>query len=254
MADYLYKYRSLEGAGRLYAERLLVHNEVYFASPSKFNDPFDSRIRISVVGTDEEHRENLLRLWRERRPELSEKARRREVEQIVAEGRHRRPEVLDGLRGTLRTEAEKLGVFCLAGNSESILMWSHYCAGHTGFCVQYLHQDEPFLGRAQVIQYSTSYPEIFYPRDSDDRKVEKGLLTKAECWRYEEEWRIIDLQGPGTYTVPSELLTGVIFGCQMGEADRAQVREWCLQRKPRPQLYEARLMANQFGLDIVPVE
>ncbi len=39
MPDYLYKYRSLGGAGRLYAERLLIHNEVYFASPSTFNVP-----------------------------------------------------------------------------------------------------------------------------------------------------------------------------------------------------------------------
>src|SRR5438552_16837184 len=40
MAEHLYKYRTLDGPGRLYAERLLVHNEVYLSSPRSFNDPF----------------------------------------------------------------------------------------------------------------------------------------------------------------------------------------------------------------------
>lgn len=254
MADYLYKYRSLEGAGRRYAERLLIHNEVYFASPSTFNDPFDSRARISVGGTDEQHRANLLRLFREKRPELSEEARSAKVDEIIASGRHRDPSVYEDTTTNTQAQVDALGVFCLAGNPDSILMWAHYTAGHSGFCVQFLHRDEPFLGRAQDVRYSATYPEIVYPVDSNDDKVEKFLLTKARFWEYEQERRVIERAGPGTYSLPPELLTGVILGCRMRETDRAQVREWSLQRKPKSQLYEARPLATQFGLDIVPVE
>lgn len=255
MTGHLYKYRSLEGAGRLYAERLLVHNEVYFASPSSFNDPFDSKASISDAGTDEQHRVNLLKLYRRKRPDIREEARRAKVDEIIRSGRHRDTSIYERAREKTQAAVDALGVYCLAGRPDSILMWSHYASRHSGFCIQLAHDvNEPFLGRAQPVEYSDTYPSILYPLDSDDAKVDKWLLTKAKCWEYEAEWRLIERAGPGVYSLPPELLTGVILGSRMPESDRTCVREWTLQRKPQPQLYEARSRPGQFALDVVAIE
>lgn len=185
---------------------------------------------------------------------MREEARSARVEEIIRSGRHRDPAIYDETTKHTQAAIDAVGVYCLAERPDSILMWAHYASSHTGFCIELLHQDEPFLGRAQQVEYSEVYPCIVYPTDSDDAKVEKWLLTKADCWQYEAEWRVIERAGPGIYRLPAELLTGVILGSRISEADRTQLREWLLQRTPRPQLYEAQPRAAEFALDIVRVE
>jgi Protein of unknown function (DUF2971) len=250
-ADYLYKYRSLEGPGRLYTERLLVHNEVYFASPAKFNDPFDSKARISGCGTDRQFRKHHLKLLTDKEPGLSEEARLAKVEKIIRSGKHRDPSAYESITKNTKADVDELGVFCLTEHPDSILMWSHYASSHSGFCIQLRRKD--ILSRCEKVRYSRNYPIIVYP-GSDDNNLDKWLLTKAACWKYEAEWRKIERAGPGTYNLPPQLLTGVILGSRITKSDHAQVCEWSLQRKPQPRLYEARPRRSQFALDIVPIE
>lgn len=251
MTDYLYKYRSLEGQGRLSAERLLVHNEIYFASPADFNDPFDSKARLSGRVTDRKFRKYYLNLLTHKDPQLSEEARLAKTESIICAGKHRDPSVYQRITENTQADVNKRGVFCLTEHRDSMLMWSHYASSHSGFCVQLLRKD--ILSRCEKVRYSLKYPIIDYP-GSDDNNLGKWLLTKALCWKYEAEWRVIERAGPRPYNLPPQLLTGVILGSRMRESDRAQVYEWCLQRKPQPRLYEARPRRSQFALDIVPIE
>lgn len=52
---YLYKYRTLAPEKtRQYTRRIFTHNELYFARPLEFNDPFDTKFYMSLDGTDEE--------------------------------------------------------------------------------------------------------------------------------------------------------------------------------------------------------
>ncbi len=149
---------------------------------------------------------------------------------------------------------DRLGVYCLSEVADDILMWAHYSKGHTGFCVQFRHEKEPFLGGAQPVSYSAAYPAAASILDDRTRAVTKTLLTKARFWDYEREWRVFDLDGgPGVRRFPPELLTGVILGCRMPPDDREQIREWAFERRPRPKLYEARPKTNRFGLGILPI-
>jgi len=50
----VYKYRSWKNACH---KNLLLYNELYFASPKDFNDPFDCRIPSHYVDLTEEERE-----------------------------------------------------------------------------------------------------------------------------------------------------------------------------------------------------
>ena len=111
----LYRYRALDGDCLLYAERILLHNEIYFTSPSKLND--------------------------------------------------------------------------------CILMWSHYADAHTGICLEFANDDsEPFIGRAQKVGYLPLYKRAHAIFDDSMAQVERILLSKAKCWAYQAEWRVIDHQ------------------------------------------------------------
>ena len=50
----IYKYRSWQNSCH---KNLLLYNELYFASPKDFNDPFDCRIPPNYLDLSEEERE-----------------------------------------------------------------------------------------------------------------------------------------------------------------------------------------------------
>ena len=80
------------------------------------------------------------------------------------------------------------------------------------------------------------------------------LLTKAKCWAYEHEWRLIVPEAAERYREFSpRSLCGLIFGCRTNEADRERVRKWVNGRTGKIQLFEARRVPGAFSLKIVPV-
>ena len=67
------------------------------------------------------------------------------------------------------------------------------------------------------------------------------LMTKAEQWSYEDEYRCIDPHGSDLREFQKEQLTGVVFGCQMPVEDRAEVRDWVEAREMPMAIYQARI-------------
>ena len=77
---------------------------------------------------------------------------------------------------------------------------------------------------AQAVNYPTEYPEILTENLYTRETVEKVLLTKAKCWEYESEFRLLgspDLpEGnplrlhEGYLKLPPLALMSVIVGCK----------------------------------------
>lgn len=65
--QFLYKYYTFNK----YTERIFTHNEIYFPAPKEFNDPFDSKVRLSYEGTKKKWKEYLLQVYERRRPDLT---------------------------------------------------------------------------------------------------------------------------------------------------------------------------------------
>ncbi len=51
---FLYKYCKLNESNREWIQQIFTKNEIYFASPEQFNDPFDCRVQASFDATDDE--------------------------------------------------------------------------------------------------------------------------------------------------------------------------------------------------------
>jgi len=243
--QFLYKYYSFNK----YTEKIFTHNEIYFPTPNEFNDPFDSKIKLSYEGTKKKWKEYLLQALERRIPDLTKEQRLAEVDRIIEEGRYK--QIPDNISYSF---LDKIGVFCMSEKKDHILMWSHYSASHTGFCLEFNATNE-FFGRYQKIIYKLNYPKVNYFKSTQWEKTKTSLLTKAFFWKYEQEWRIIEhRKGPRVYIFPKELLTGVIFGCSILQENRTKILKWCSDRKHRPNLYQARVKKREFGLDILEID
>jgi hypothetical protein len=245
---FLYKYFSLHelkegdkyyvaGETTYREERIFTHNEIYFPSPKKFNDPYDCRLpTMSFEASDKE--------WLNHYTQHKGLA---EAQKKIREGHHKDPIHQNEFLNQFQNKIFNLGVLCLSEVPDNILMWSHYAEGHKGLCLQFENTDI----RAQKVEYTESYPEINYLLTPEDNQRIFTLFTKSNHWHYEKEWRIIEYQhGSGICTFPKEKITGVIFGSEMPPEIKKLIRQWVGDREPHIDVYEAKKKYRKYGLDI----
>ena len=112
----------------------------------------------------------------------------------------------------------KLTVVCFSASGwDNQLMWAHYANSYSGICVEYnFEKMNEFIGFMYPVEYLKERPTVTL-KDLGIDKLETDengklitskvdisaifsyLLTKNECWKYEAEWRIINL-GEQPYT------------------------------------------------------
>ncbi|MHA2122954.1 MAG: DUF2971 domain-containing protein [Promethearchaeota archaeon] len=253
--DVLFKYGKFDK----YTERIFTHKEIYFSSPDEFNDPFDSKPNIICDGKLKEIKRYLCKLYKKKNPKLSKEKILTHVEKEIITKGQGRIVFEKGIEKFRETTINKLGICCLTEIRDNILMWAHYAKRHTGFCLEFYVNNEFFRlhDRAIKVEYEATMPVINVLKLDNYPKGELGekLLKKANDWRYEQEWRIVDCkEGPGIQNFPEDALSGVILGCRISEEDKENIFRWCRKREHTPTLYEAIEKQKEFGLDIVKID
>ena len=248
--DSLYRYRALDGDCLLYAERILLHSEIYFTSPSKVNDPFDCIVDLNFEAPDTDWKNFLVALSQRKQPHLSQKKHEEWAEDIIKNGRQNSDEFRSQTIAGLQSTVDSAGLLCLSERNDCILMWSHYANAHTGICLEFANSDsEPFIGRAQKVDYLPFYKKAHAIFDDSMAQVERILLSKAKCWAYEAEWRIIDHQtGHGLKYFDPQLLTGVILGHRISENHERMISKWISTRKTPVDVYKAKRSSDGFRI------
>jgi hypothetical protein len=146
-----------------------------------------------------------------------------------------------------------IGVYCLTERPDSLLMWSHYAASHSGVCLEFDSAVVPFA-IAQEVKYQRSRAPVSRVTETDEESMEKSLLTKSDDWGYEHEWRIVEYQnGPGVYEISEHALTGIILGARISDEHEQQVTRWISQRSPSIPQYKAAPSTTEFRVIIKPL-
>jgi len=241
----LYKYGKFDE----YTERRFTHNELFFSSPYRFNDPFDSKVVLRCDGKAQQKEEYLCAQYKKKQPTLSEEEIRAHVhgrEEIILN------ETLEKARDRLRNG---LDVCCFTERRDDILMWAHYAGQHTGFCLEF-DADNEFFARALRVKYGAirAIINVLSLDSLSEGEVAKKLLIKARDWKHEQEWRIVDYgKGEEIQNFPAEALRGVILGCKISPENKENVLKWCSERKHAPTIYQAKEKEDHFGLDIIRI-
>ena len=251
---HLYKYKSIDDNHPEYSSRIFTHNELYFCAPEAFNDPFDCKFQLSLSGPQSKRRQFSEKILKKRYPDLNRSERRttfsREGKDVI------QPDFEEKTRKLMFQELNKWGICCLSTVHDDILMWSHYANAHHGFCLAFSTQQGPVQFGVELptefvvplpIKYSPQYPIV---NPIVGKEMDKTLLTKAQQWKYEQEWRIITPKRNGPLPFSSQCLTGVIFGCKMSDEHKELIRAWCKERQPAITYCQARQSPNSYQLNI----
>jgi hypothetical protein len=228
----LWHYRSLAGEGHERTRRLLLERQMWFSSIDDFNDPFEARVTVTMDASEER--------WQ---AEFG----------VGRPGNERLQTLVNEVQQGLRTDAARLGMFCLSRKNDDILMWSHYADHHRGICLGFSTGTESIFGDAQPVTYSDMYPSFNYFDTTPEQRARLILLTKAAHWAYEEEWRVFRSSGHGIELFPAGMLVHVVIGSETSSTAQADIIEWAAAVVPRILVHKARRDGASFRLIVEPV-
>jgi hypothetical protein len=233
----LYKYQPLTA----YSLAGLVNGSVWLSKASALNDPLDCAITIDRGKLEESVRQAT----------LDAGAIAPAVGQLDIRSSDRK--AFEQFRSQVLDLLQNMGVCSLSAVSDSLLMWSHYAQHHRGFCVEYDSSEGTRLRElAREVLYSDDTPS-FSAKDittcDGESALHKLWLTKASCWSYEREWRVIMAEGNKSFQAPSTILS-LAFGARMPESDRRMIA-FALRNERQIAFKEAKLIEGKYKLEIV---
>lgn len=271
----LFKYFS---DAKPFSYNLLEKNELYFSPPKDFNDLYDSGIPLNfskiprkrIVDHIVNSAQNLGASGT--REELT-KALKSQIEDAEKLFRSDLPSVKEAaLKGQMEFINQYVGVSCLTRRVDNLVMWSHYSNCHNGFVVGfwrskleeeinfknqiYLRQnlkdgDKLKLSLKPVI-YAKDFPTIGLYHDMENRYV--PLITKGFDWGYEEEERLILLNGAKhNMTVSDSVFSKVILGAKSSTHLESLIKRILLTKEAKIPLYKTKKKLTEFGLELEEV-
>jgi hypothetical protein len=250
----LYKYKDISGCGMSHFEDLLSSNRLWYSSPNDFNDPFDCRCVYDVNNTRESIVNRLVSYLMQRNG-MSELDARNEAEREVSTGPQGVKVWQEDRIKLLSLQAANTGILCLTSSHQDFLMWTHYAGRHTGICIQFRISDQSdegqlgFIAKAMRVEYSERCPIINLVAEESTEVVRKAFLTKAECFRHEQEWRQVRYgERSGMKDVPRGIVGAVILGCQIERKDRDRVVELCAAYESDIEIVAATLNPERYAL------
>ena len=236
----LYKYQPFNAQTLTNLQRA----SIWFSAPINVNDPYDCA--AWVVQADEIGEVDFARLTKYvsgRDPALTARLTPAELRESFVRSAHR---AYDERRTTQR---EQRGIACFSATVTDIMMWSHYADGHRGFCLEFDTAQLPF-NKALEVSYVDAPPrlnpvDVLVEDPSDDKNdtlLRAFVLTKARCWSYEQEWRLMHKEPSKLYGYGNGPLAGIYFGAEMPFAHKeilslltrgASIQLHEMQRDPR---------------------
>ena len=159
-----------------------------------------------------------------------------------------------------------------ASGWQNALMWSHYANSYAGFCVEYdFNKITNFIGFVEKIKYSSTRPTISlkdvgisglqYVEKEDGtknaeivyteinlEKILEYITVKDTCWKYEEEWRIINIGEPNTpYFIEMPEIKSITLGVNIDYLCKQLL--WDVCKEKNIPCYELVLDSENFSID-----
>jgi hypothetical protein len=251
--NHLYKYTRFDRNS--YYENLF-ENVLYFPNITQLNDPFDSQVTIRYDLCTEAQLDAIL----ERSiPNYDENNFEQKMKKKIAKDEFRlNPKLME--ERLFNFVQQRVGIFSLAESKDNLLLWSHYSDDHKGFCVEFdavklynllinvfIWQNvKTFIFK---VEYQDEFPIIIPTIDNDEERLKKQFLIKSKAWEYEQEWRILVLDGTRENEIPEGVIKNIYLGLNAVEENEKICKALLKKYNPNVGLFKAQKKKNEFGLE-----
>lgn len=212
----IYKYRKWDK----FTIEMLVNNELFFADPSLFNDPFDTKCyEMFAQGSPHEWEEHAKKLYNLFKYDSKKAAECHDNTMSLGKLCNWNTETNKEIEKSMTKSVKlfyKLFIFSASKTKTENLLWGHYADSHKGICLGFgptvKHTDHKKLGSEEQIEYSPitklhalSFHDVIYDNISDSNpnfikinmlqllfnlKHSKNIICgKHANWAYEQETR-----------------------------------------------------------------
>lgn len=245
--NYLYKYEKINEQ----TLRRLKNAQIFFNTPSSFNDPFDcSVLEASVLLKPDDYTYFCKRFLKEKGIDSDADIKVSDIPE----------KCINQINNVIQKKLEEkqyhwlheIGCTCFSENKDHILMWSHYADGHKGFCLEFNTSFDPFQ-KARKVDYSYNFPSIDPKRLVGENQASgdgilSPLFTKYKCWNYENEWRIFHREPNKPYGYEVDALNAVYFGSAADDTDIEIVCLLLQGQSKKIKFYKARKNISTYSL------
>ncbi|WMW25222.1 DUF2971 domain-containing protein [Methanolobus sediminis] len=220
-----YKYLSVSRGKKLDKRKLdmLKNNQLWFSSPSCFNDLFDSQIDVVLKATKAELIDFYIDL-------VGYRVTDNEIDNYISENLEKLDDgnyLKKPSEASMNDFRDNFKILSLTKKNNNDVMWSHYADNNKGICLclkAVQHPDffainfDSELLELYEMKYSDAVPEPIHYFNAKMDDLRNCLLTKKLNWVYEEEYRLIDFQYNSSKkkgilkTFDKSSLVGIIFG------------------------------------------
>ena len=241
----LYKYRTFncdDAKSLSRTEDIFLKNELYYSSPSSFNDPFDCLVHIDFSRISK----NDFWLYYEKNVTTKKPYTLEQKREIFEDG-YKSGELMDVFNNSLQDSFNKNGVYSLSSKNDDVLMWSHYSDGHRGYCFEI----DTSIFLPTKVKYRKRYPKFDLSNASSSLNI--LLRTKSTHWKYEREWRYFSkLVGP--LEIENNSIKSVIIGSQMDEKNIANLLNIVDKSNHFPVIFQASINKHMYSISISKYE
>jgi hypothetical protein len=267
-----------------WALQALCHDQLHFADPTDFNDPFDCQPTVEYDSDIATLRQILAKLLGRR----VERETLHAMNNVKIKGNYASAHVEKFVRYSVQTELKRIahyainpdyddrnpdyecwlltnqiqrellmrydrGICCFSSTYANPLLWSHYADQHNGLCVGYNldREPKPILQKVEYGGSRTVKTSLIAKAYLDNNKTAQEnldhniLLRKAPAWRYEKEWRLFGSRGIQDSTLA---LKDVTFGLRCPDAIIHSIIAAFETRDPKIQFYEVCEVRGSFKL------
>lgn len=250
----LYKYRAFNE----FTDEIIIKSSLWYANPTRFNDPFDMSPSFRQKYSKREIKEHIKDFIKNCENTKNSPIEEQEKYRRKFENRSNTDQKFVAIRERLFFEQiSSTGVVSLSKHNDSILMWSHYAENHKGLVFEFDYTGKKFDLHEfpHKVEYIDGYGLLSHAvsREERNKQMETILLSKYNDWSYEGEYRIIDFDFQGNKPFQKELLTKIIFGLRSSPEDMQSMVKLCRENGFEHVVFEkAEKIEGTFALKMVP--
>ena len=141
---------------------------------------------------------------------------------------------------------------CFTLRPDNILMWSHYAEWNAGMVISFNTDVKYWVGEHfKPVIYSDSRVPLPDKSANTHEYLWKLLTTKARCWEYEDEWRMIrfNMRESETLSINPSAISAIRLGIKVSQENRDKVLGLRDKIYPQTPVLIERRSCDKFALE-----